>query len=172
MTVMFLSQWINEHKGTVARIGTNAGSGFVFAGKVDSFTLNHIEAKTGIKMHARQVVDEYPSAYSGVIVIVTGQEYGKEDLSDLHKKGALVPIELYHALIGEVVKIAAEDYENACLRFHYAKRERDIERASADMYLSQRFFRSDSFAILMPHVDGEDVLRLIEQKVDRMIHDE
>ena len=125
MTVMFLSQWINEHKGTVARIGTNAGSGFVFAGKVDSFTLNHIEAKTGIKMHARQVVDEYPSAYSGVIVIVTGQEYGKEDLSDLHKKGALVPIELYHALIGEVVKIAAEDYENAaknsclkCLSLH------------------------------------------------------
>ena len=155
----------------VARIGTNAGSGFVFAGTVDSFTLNHIEAYTGVKMHLREVIEEYPSAYSGVIVIVTGQEYGKEDLSDMHKKGAKIPIELYHALIGEVARIAAEDYENACLRFHYAKRERDIERASADMYLAQRFFRSDSFALMMPNVDGEDILRLIEQKVDRMIHE-
>ena len=73
---MMLSEWIKQNKGCVARIGTNSGPGYVFAGVVDSFTLNHIEACTHVKMHAREVVEVYPSVYDGVIVIVTGQEYG------------------------------------------------------------------------------------------------
>lgn len=171
MTIMYLSQWINEHKGIVARIGANAGSGFIFAGIVDSFTLNHIEAYTGIKMHARQVVTEYPSIYGGVIVLINGQETGKKDCSLLVNKDAEIPIHYYQSLVDNIAKIAAEDYENALLRFHYAKREKDIDRASADMYLAQRFFRSDSFAVMMPDADGDDILRLIEQKVDKMLNE-
>lgn len=171
MTIMYLSQWINEHKGIVARIGANAGSGFIFAGIVDSFTLNHIEAYTGIKMHARQVVEVYPSIYGGVIVLINGQESGKKDCSKFVNKYAEVPVHCYQSLVDSVAKIAAEDYEHALLRFHYAKRERDIERATADMYLAQRFFLSDSFALLMPGADGADILRLIEQKVDKMLNE-
>ena len=172
MTGMMLSQWVKNNKGIVARIGTDAGSGFIFAGNVDSFTLNHIEAYTGVKMHARQVLEEYPSVYGGVIVIVAGYEYGKKDCGDLQKTGVEIPIERYRELVDTVAKIAAEDYEHALLRFHHAKREYDIERASADMFIAQRFFKSDSFAVMMPNVNGEDILRLIEQKVDRMIGDE
>lgn len=168
MTIMMLSEWIKQNKGCIARIGTNAGSGYVFAGVVDSFTLNHIEACTHVKMHAREVVEVYPSVYDGVIVIVTGQEYGKMDRSECGEKpGAEIPIELYQSLIGEVARIAAEEYETALLKFKYAVKDRDVDRAAGEMYLAQQFFLSDTFALLMPHVNGEEVLHLIEQKVDK-----
>lgn len=160
MTIMMLSEWIKQNKGCVARIGTNAGSGYVFAGVVDSFTL--------VKMHAREVVEVYPSVYDGVIVIVTGQEYGKMDRSECGEKpGAEIPIELYQSLICEVARIAAEEYETALLKFKYAVKDRDVDRATGEMYLAQQFFLSDTFALLMPHVNGEDVLHLIEQKVEK-----
>lgn len=169
---MMLSQWIKQNKGCVARIGTNAGSGYVFAGVVDSFTLNRIEANTHVKMHTREVVEVYPSVYDGVIVIVTGQEYGKQDRSQCGEKpGADVPIELYQSLIGDIARIAAEEYQTALLKFRHAVKDRDVDRATGEMYLAQKFFLSDTFALMMPHVNGEDVLRLIEQKVDRKIDD-
>lgn len=173
MTVMMLSQWIKEHKGCTVRIGTKYGSGYVFAGTVDSFTLNRIEVNTGLKMHAREVMHERESIYGGLIVIVTGGESGKEDKSDTGEKtGANVPVEQYQSLIGEVARIVAEDYESNLLKFQYAVRDRDIQSATTEMYVCQRFFLSDSFALLMPHVNGEEVLRLIEQKVDGIVHEQ
>lgn len=160
---MYLSQWIKQNKGILAKIGTKNGSGFVFAGRVNSFTLNKIEAYKGAKMHARQVLEVFPSIYCGMIVIVDGSETGTCELPlpDMPKNA---PIENYHELIGTVAKMAAEDYENALLRFRFAIKPHEIVKAAADIRISSEFFKSPYFAVIMPNVTGEDVLTLIEKK--------
>ena len=162
---MILSEWIKNHKGHTAKIGTKDGSGFVFAGTVDSFTLNHIEAYTGTKMHERAVVETYPSAYGGHIVIIRGREHGNKDTPTPVRNTDTVPMENYHALVGAVAKIAAEEYERALTAKMFSTSKRSQEYSEYEINECRRFFLSDSFAILMPNVDGDEVLRLIEKKV-------
>lgn len=165
---MMLSKWIKEHKGVIARIGTNNGSGFIFAGTVDSFTLNHIEAYTGIKMHDRNIADIYESLYGGVIVLVEGRECGnvicKEDKVEAFDD---VPIEYYQAVADTIASAMAQDYYSALIRNRINKRTQDLNSAELDIYQCRQFFLSDQFAILMPHADGREILRLIEEKAEK-----
>ena len=160
---MILSEWIKRNKGKTAKIGTKEGSGFIFAGTVDSFTLNHIEAYTGLKMHQRQILEVYPSAYGGCIVIIRGKETGKKDTAIPKMYTDTVQIENYQALIDAVARTAAETYEHALTAKLFGTRSQ--EYSEYDITECRQFFLSDSFALMMPNVDGEDVLSLIEKKV-------
>lgn len=162
---MILSEWVKNHKGQTAKIGTKDGSGFIFAGTVDSFTLNHIEAYTGTKMHERAVIETYPSAYGGHIVIIRGREYGNKDTPTPVRYTETVQMENYHALIGAVAKVAAEEYEHALTAKMFSTSKRAQEYSEYEIMECRQFFLSDSFATLMPHVNGDEVLHLIEKKV-------
>lgn len=169
---MLLSGWIKANKGMLARIGTKNGSGYVFAGVVDSFTLNRIERYKGVKMHARRVLEVFPSVYGGVNVLVDGSEYGTCEHDFMPPIPDDIPIEHYHELIGSLTKMAAEDYMNALLKFRFAVKPHEIVKAAADIRISAEFFTSPYFATLMPHVDGYDVLTLLERSVDWKGHEE
>lgn len=166
---MILSEWIKKNKGDTAKIGTKGGSGFIFAGKVDSFTLNHIEAYTGVKMHGRDVLETYPSAFGGTVVLIRGKEHGNKDTPVPPITGE-VPDGNYHALIGMIAKSAAEEYEHA-LMVKVFSNNRKHENVEYQIKECRQFFLSDSFALLMPHVNGEEVLHLIEQKVYKAVRD-
>lgn len=170
---MILSEWIKNHHGEVARIGTKDGAGFIFAGIVDSFTLNHIYRYVRVQTQCREVVEIRPSAFVGYVVIIAGTEYGNRECPqyDRVKVHDDVPIAGYQRLADEVAKICAMDYEHALIKWYTAIRERDRAAADADIYICERFFKSDSFALLMPNVNGEEVMSLIEKKVKKMIQE-
>lgn len=168
---MILSEYIKEHKGEVVRIGTKNGAGFVFAGTVDSFTLNRIERVTHVKMHDRDVLEVYPSAFVGSIVLVNGTEYGREESPEFDRLPISdeVPIENYQRLVDFIAESAAQDYEHALVLWYCSPSEKAKQNADATIVHCERFFRSDMFATLMPNANGEDILRLIEKKVKRDI---
>lgn len=162
---MILSEWIKKHKGHTAKIGTKTGSGFIFAGTVDAFTLNHIEAYTGLKMHERTVLDTYPSAYGDHIVIIRGKENGLKDIPTNAQYTDTVQIQNYQSLIDAVAKVAAQDYEQALTKKMFSTSKKAQDYSEYELTQCKQFFLSDSFALMMPNVNGEDVLRLIEKKV-------
>lgn len=166
---MILSEYIKEHKGEVVRIGTKHGAGFVFAGTVDAFTLNRIERQTRVKMHDRAILEVYPSAYVGQIVIVEGQEGGRAECPeyDVAQVSAAVPIENYQRLVDFIAQSAAEDYYHALMSWYCSPSEKAKNNADATIIQSERFFRSSTFAALMPRADGDYILHLIEKKVKR-----
>lgn len=168
---MILSEYIKEHKGEVVRIGTKNGAGFVFAGTVDSFTLNRIERVTHVKMHDRDVLEVYPSAFVGSIVLINGTEYGREEAPEYDTVPVSddVPIENYQRLVDYIAQSTAEDYEHALITWYCSPRETAKKNADATIIQCERFFRSEIFATIMPNADGEDILRLIEKKVKRDI---
>lgn len=168
---MLLSQYLKQHKGEVVRIGTRNGAGFVFAGTIDAFTLNHIEAYTHVKMHDREVLEVYPSCFVGQIVIINGIEYGHKDCPEFDTAAVTddVPIENYQRLIDTVAKEVAQEYERALMTWYCSPSEKAKNNADAEIYFAERFFKSPIFAALMPNVNGDDVLRLIEQKVKKNI---
>lgn len=168
---MILSEYIKEHKGEVVRIGTKNGAGFVFAGTVDSFTLNRIERVTHVKMHDRVILDEYPSAYVGSIVLINGTERGTAVAPEFDKAPVSddVPIENYQRLVDYIAQSAAEDYEHALITWYCSPSETARKNADANIIQCERFFRSEMFATIMPNADGDDILRLIEKKVKRDI---
>lgn len=162
---MILSEWIKNNKGQTAKIGTKQGSGFIFAGTVDAFTLNHIEAYTGLKMHERTVLETYSSVYGGHIVIIRGKENGLKDIPTNVRYMETVQIQNYQSLIDAVAKCAAQDYEQALTKKMFSTSKKAQEYSEYDINQCKQFFLSDSFALMMPNVNGEDVLRLIEKKV-------
>lgn len=168
---MYLSQWIKAHHGTVARIGAKNGAGFVFAGLVDGFTLNRIYRRTQIDMRLREVIEVYPSTFAGVVVLIAGSERGTEECPQYDRKHTLSeePIEAYQRLADAVAQTCAVDYEHALIKWYTAVRERDRNNADSEIFICERFFRSDSFALMMPNVNGETVLRLINDKVANMV---
>ena len=168
---MILSQWIKTHHGEVARIGTKDGAGFIFAGIVDSFTLNHIERYIGVKTHAREIIDVYPSAFSGHVVIIAGSEYGYKECPqyDRPQKIDEEPFEAYQKLADAIAATCITDYEHALIKWYTACRERDRTAADSDIYICERFLRSPVFAQLKPHVNGEELITLIDKRVKRMI---
>lgn len=164
---MMLSEWIKNNKGVTARIGTKNGSGFIFAGIVSSFTLNAIEVYTGIKMHARNITDIYESMYGGVIVLIQGRESGNAICKeDKFKAFEDVPIENYQRIADTIAAEMARDYYSALIRLRISRRTQDKNSAEGDIYLCRKFFLSDSFATLMPNANGEEILHLIEKKVE------
>ena len=171
---MILSEWLKTHTGEVARIGTKDGAGFIFAGVVDSFTLNRIYRYIHAQTHARKVLEVLPSAFVGYIVLIEGSEYGSAECPQYDKapNNDDVPIEGYKRLADEIAKTCALDYEHALIKWYTAIRERDRSAADSDIYICERFFRSPVFAQLLPHVNGEDVMKLIDEKVKKMIRGE
>lgn len=167
---MMLSQWIKENKGSIARIGTERGSGFIFAGKVDSFTLYHIERYTRFKMHDRGIVRVEPSTYGGYIVIIEGCECGNLDCKE-DRKQALpdIPIEYYQRIADMLCACYAQDYVDAVIKMHFAIHTKEINAAEAQIYICDQFFMSPQFATLMPRADGRQVLTLLEDKADEKI---
>lgn len=164
---MNLSEWIDAHHGALARIGTECGSGFLFAGDIDSSTLERIEAYTGVEMRHRAIVEVYDSCFGGVVVICAGDEYGKVDFPAPVTAGTEIPMQFYQNLSDEIAKTVALDYEWALRKYYLATRGREREAAVTEIYMCQRFFKSASFALLMPTCDGEDIMRLIETKVKK-----
>lgn len=167
---MMLSQWVKDHKGDVARIGTRRGSGFIFAGKVDSFTLYHIERYAGIKMHDRRIASIDPSTYGGYIVIIEGGECGNLDCKE-DKKQAFedLPVEYYQRVADSICASYAQDYKDALIKLHFAIHTKEINAAEASLYVCEQFFLGEQFAILMPHASGRQVLKLLEDRADELI---
>lgn len=161
-----LSEWLKSHHGAQVRIGTDAGSGFVYTGNVDSTTARTVNAKTHSQMYIREVVEEYKSTFNDdLIVLVKGNEYGKQDTGRRIKPYPDLPIEQYRLLAAEIAKGVVMDYEHALMRNRSSIYKRSADSSELEIKLCREFLLSDSFAVMMPNVDGADLLRLIERKV-------
>ena len=160
-----LSEYIDEHRGELIQIGCKNGSGFLYAGKLGRFTLDAMRSVYHCRFDECDIVDRYPSIYGGTILIIAGAFTGKAELpKELITKYPEAPIEKYIAFADVIAGRAAEAYKTALIGIVTGP-ERNRAACESEIFKCEEFFRSDTFSIICPHADGEQIISLIKKQV-------
>jgi hypothetical protein len=158
-----LRQWLADHRGQVVQIGTKNGAGFLYAGKAGLFTLDALRSAYHAKFDELEVLDVYPSAFVGLIVIIPGAFSGKAQIPlELMPKRMEAPIENYirfaDALGADVVK----DYKAALISAAMGKESSEIE---STILQAEKFMHSETFSVICPNTTPEELIRIIKKQV-------
>ena len=167
---MKLNKYLAENVGKLVRICTKYGTGFIFAGVIDKNTGLVIREKTGKSPARIEVLDVSPSIYGGEIVKIQGSKSGNEWIPKELERKPLddIPIEHYQALADTIAKQCAESLKQAIIVSRTAPKAATRQAADYEARQCVQFFLSDTFDVLMPQVDGADIVRLIYKRVNQM----
>ena len=150
--------------GTIARIGCESGSGFIYAGRIG---INMPQSV--MDLAERDVRSVSPSAYGGMIVIVRGSSNGSEWLSpELEEKPNIeIPDSMYMRLAD---RIAASVVESMWIEM-VKTRKASYAAQRADAWNMVDYYRaiiqSPRFELLIPNGSAEEILRLLEQRFEK-----
>lgn len=164
-----LAQWLNKHRGQVVQIGTDGGSGFLYAGKAGRFTLDAMRSAYKEDFSGAIVKECRPSFYAGYIVIISGFRSGSAELPrELMPKFPEAPIEHYVRFVDYWVGSIAQNYKTALITIGNGKGGSVDE---ATIIRSEHFFRSELFSLVCPNADGEEVIHLIKAQARKEIEE-
>lgn len=143
------------------RIGAYKGSGFIKCG------MNNDKFRHSVKwMHERRVMAYSPSVYGGWIILVEGEEVGKDWINpalETMPDKADVSDEQYQRFADAFCASFAETLRDGIIKSVTSPREFDRLKGEYMIRIGEEFFRSDLFAIMMPNAEGEDVIELIHR---------
>ena len=144
------------------RIGAYKGSGFIKCGE------NNNKFRHSVKwMHERRVMAYSKSVYGGWIVLIEGEEAGKEWLDSTLETipdNQNVTDEHYKRFADAFCSSFAETLRDGIIKSVTSPREFERLKGEHMIQIGEEFFRSDLFAIMMPHAEGEDVIELIHRE--------
>lgn len=164
-----LAEWLNKHRGQVVQIGTDGGSGFLYAGKAGRFTLDAMRSAYRDEFGSAIVKECRPSFYAGYIVIISGFRSGSAELPrELMPKFPEAPIEHYVRFADYWVGSIAQNYKTALITVGNGKGGSVDE---ATIIRAESFFRSELFSVVCPHAEGEQVISLIKAQARKEIED-
>lgn len=164
-----LAGWLKKHRGEVVQIGTDRGSGFLYAGKAGGFTLDAMRSAYREEFGSATVTECRPSFYGGYIVIISGFRSGSANLPrELMRKFPEAPIEHYIQFADYWVGAIARDYKTALISIGHGKGTGTDE---VTCIRAEAFFRSELFAIVCPKADGEEIIRLIKTQARKEVED-
>lgn len=158
---MKLKEYLITHRGKVARIGCERGSGFLFADRIG------INVPPKVKrLMERKICSISPSVYGGEIVLIEGDEYGSEWLpkSLENPPVEIVSDEMYIRMADKICAMIVEALWTEMVKTRsatYPARREDAWNM-VDYYRAQ--ILSPQFATLSPNVDAEDILILLEKR--------
>lgn len=158
-----LKEWLEKHRGQVVQIGTKNGAGFLYAGRAGLFTLDAMRSAYHAPFDELEVLDVYPSAFVGFIVIVPGAFTGHAEIPrELMPEFQEAPIENYlrfaDAWVAEVVK----DYKAALIAAAMGKESSEIESA---ILQAEKFLHSETLSVICPNTTGDELIRIIKKQV-------
>lgn len=163
--------FIAAHRGELGRLGCKDGSGFIYAGKLGGYTVDAIRYTYGANISDFPVIDYYGSYYGGWIIIIPGRFNGNAEApKELEKEpNGDAPIEHYIRFADAIAGRAAENYKLALIGVIVGaeKSRAGYERDIADY---ENFFRSETFDLICPHCDGEEVLSLIQKEARKELN--
>lgn len=164
-----LAEWLNKHRGQVVQIGTDGGSGFLYAGKAGRFTLDAMRSAYRDEFGSAIVKECRPSFYAGYIVIISGFRSGSAELPrQLMPKFPEAPIEHYVRFADYWVGAIARDYKTALISIGHGKGTGGDEVVCIR---AESFFRSEMFATVCPKADGEEIIHLIKTQARKEIEE-
>lgn len=164
-----LAEWLNKHRGQVVQIGTDGGSGFLYAGKAGRFTLDAMRSAYRDEFGSAIVKECRPSFYAGYIVIISGFRSGSAELPrQLMPKFPEAPIEHYVRFADYWVGSIAQNYKTALTTIGNGKGGSVDE---ATIIRAESFFRSELFSVVCPHAEGEQVISLIKAQARKEIEE-
>lgn len=164
-----LSEWLDKHRGVVVQIGTRGGSGFLYAGKAGRFTLDAMRSAYINEFSNVPIVEYMPSFYGGFILIIEGFQSGSAELPpELVPKFPEAPIECYIHFADYWAGYVAKEYKSALVSLGIG-RGGSVEESNA--IRAESFFRSDTFSIICPKADGEELIRLIKKQARKDIEE-
>lgn len=144
------------------RIGAHKGSGFIKCGQ------NNAKFRESVRwMHNRRVIAYSRSEFGGWIVMVEGEEAGREWLDPALEKlpvSSEEPDEQYRRFADRLCAEFAEMLRDGIIKAATSPREYERLKGEHMIAISESFFRSDTFGILMPHAEGEEVIDLIHRE--------
>ena len=167
MTCLF--EWLEKNRGAVVQIGTRGGSGFLYAGKAGRFTLDAMRSAYKDEFGNVPVVECSRSFYGGFIVIIKGYRSGSAELPrELIPKFPEAPIENYIRFADYWSGVVAREYKTSLVSLGLG-RGGSIEEAN--VIRAESFFRSDTFSVICPKADGEELIRLIKKEARKEINE-
>ena len=150
--------------GTIARIGCDSGSGFIYAGRLGINMPQRV-----LDLADREVRSVSPSAYGGMIVIVRGSANGSEWLpAELENKPNIeIPDSIYMKMAD---RIAASVVEALWIEM-VKTRKASYAAQRADAWNMVDYYRatiqSPQFELLIPNGSAEEILRLLEKRFEK-----
>ena len=149
------------------RIGAYEGSGFIRCGR------NNDKFRHQVKdMHGRRVMAFSESVYGGWIVLVEGKEAGNDWLNpalEVKPDDSGVTDLQYQRFADTICAQFAEMLRDGIIKTIRAPRDYERIKGEYMIQTSESFFRSDTFAVLMPSADGEDIIALIHERVCKLM---
>jgi len=157
-----LASWLRSHRGQVVQIGTKDGAGFLYAGKAGQYTLDAMRSAYNCPFDDLEVLDVYPSAFVGHIVIIPGAFCGKAEIPRelMPKPTQEAPLECYQRFADTIIAEAVKDYKAALICRELGKVTTNTEN---EIVHAEAFLRSATFSKLS-NADGEDIIRLVKQR--------
>ena len=164
-----LARWLSDHAGEVVQIGTKDGSGFLYAGKAGRFTLDAMRSAYKTDFSTAKVYEVRRSFYAGYIVIIHGSRSGLAELPrELIPKFPGAPIENYIRFADNWAGVMARDYKQSLLAVGLGT---GTPQDESNILQCEKFIRSNTFALIVPHADGEQVITLIKKQVRKEIEE-
>ncbi len=169
---MTLREYLDANAGKLVRIGCKDGRGFIYAGLI---TVPETEAEIAAKFsrpdaYNLPVLDVFKSFFGGDVVTISGAACGNEWIPQGLEKELPTdcPIEHYQEFAAWIAAGAAKIYIEAYLTANTSPKRIIRENAEIEMIMCEKFFESDSFALMMPHADGKDLISLLKKKARSM----
>lgn len=164
-----LRQWLADHRGQVVQIGTKNGAGFLYAGRAGLFTLDALRSAYHSRFDELEVLDVYPSAFVGYIVIIPGAYSGHAQIPrELLPEFKEAPMENYirfaDAWVAEVVK----DYKAALISAAMGKDTTDVE---STILQAEKFLHSETLSVICPNTTGDELIRIIKKQVMKEVRE-
>lgn len=164
-----LAEWLRKHRGAVVQIGTENGSGFLYAGKAGAFTLDAMRNTYRAEFGALEVLSVYPSCYAGYIVIIPGAFSGKAELPlALVPKFPEAPMENYVRFADYWAAEIVKDYKAALLSVAMGSANTEAENT---IIQAEKFLHSELFSAICQKADGDEIIRLIKQQVAKEVRE-
>lgn len=164
---MKLREFFDSHIGEVVRVGCTEGTGFIYAGLILPETEETIARKLfRPDVSNLPIIEMFESFYGGTVLIIPGTAYGHEWIpKELERPTPNdCPIEQYQRFADWIAGETAREYIAAYLTSKKASKRTTRETAETEMMMCERFFKSDTFALLMPHVDADDLIMMMQRK--------
>lgn len=164
---MKLREFLDSHIGEVVRVGCTEGTGFIYAGLI----LPETEETIAKKLYRPDVsnlsiAEMFESYYGGTVLIIPGTANGHEWIpKELERHTPIdCPVEHYQRLADWLTGEIAREYIAAYLTAQKASKRTKRENAETELIMCERFFKSDTFALIMPHVDADDLITTMQRK--------
>lgn len=165
---MTLREYLDSHIGEVLRIACEKGTGFIYAGIVSPATEDEIAIMLREPEAGRlPVIDSFESFYGGEVIRIPGKASGHAWLPKELETPPFedIPIEHYEEMAAWIATATIQVFKEAYLTAKTAPGILARDNARAEVEQCIRFFKSPRFAALLPHVDGNDLVKLLFKRM-------